>query len=175
MESASSGVLLHQATPNDNDSVARVHVRSWQQAYRGLLPDHYLDALDPVDRASRYTFGDMRSDGPVTTVAVVEGVVCGFATTGRCHDPATPDVGELFAIYVDPEWWNHGIGQILIHDARDRLAAVGCPEVVLWVLVGNARAESFYRRDGWSTDGQRRVEEVHGVSVDELRYRRALP
>lgn len=175
MGSLSSGVVLRRAEPDDNEAVATVHVRSWQAAYRGLLPDGYLDALEPADRADRYTFGDVSPGGPVTTVAVDEHVICGFATAGACGDSGTPDAGELLAIYVDPGWWNRGVGRILIRDARDRLVADGFAEAVLWVLVGNDRAEHFYRIDGWRPDGQRRTEEVHGITVDELRYRRPLP
>ncbi len=175
MGSALSGALLRRADPSDNDAVAKVHVRSWQAAYRGLLPDEYLDALEPADRTTRYSFGDVSPDGPVTTVAVDEDVICGFATVGPCRDPRTPDAGELLAIYVDPDWWNQGIGRMLVHDARGRLAAHGFPDAVLWVLLGNHRAERFYHLDGWRTDGKRRVEEVHGIAVDELQYRRPLP
>lgn len=175
MGSRSSGVVLRRAEPDDNEAVSTVHVRSWQGAYRGLLPDGYLDALEPADRADRYTFGDLRPSGPVTTVAVDEHVICGFATAGPCRDSGTSDAGELLAIYVDPGWWNRGVGRMLIGDARNRLATDGFAEAVLWVLVGNHRAEHFYRLDGWRPDGQRRTDEVHGITVDELRYRRPLP
>jgi len=175
MGSSSSGVRLRRAEPNDNDAVATVHVRSWQRAYRGLLPDDYLDGLNASDRASRYTFGDVSSLATATTVAVDGEAICGFATTGHCRDSDAPDAGEVLAIYVDPDWWDHGIGRMLIRDARDRMAAQGFPDAVLWVLVGNERAERFYRHDGWILDGQRRNEQVHGITVDEIRYRRPLP
>jgi ribosomal protein S18 acetylase RimI-like enzyme len=168
-------VRLRRAEPTDNDAVATVHVRSWQAAYRGLLPDVYLDGLNASDRADRYTFGKMGSDSPLTTVAVDGQVICGFSTTGLCRVPDATDVGEVLGIYVDPDWWDQGVGRMLIRDARDRMAAQGFPEAILWVLVGNEQAERFYRLDGWIPDGQQRVEEVHGIAVDELRYRRALP
>jgi hypothetical protein len=44
----------------------------------------------------------------------------------------------------------------------------------LWVLVGNDRAARFYRADGWISDGTRRVTEVHGLVVDEVRYDRQV-
>ena len=46
-------------------AVARVHVRSWQVGYRGLLPDAYLDGLRAEERAERYNFasGDAREIG----------------------------------------------------------------------------------------------------------------
>ncbi len=58
-------MLLRPAEPADAMAVARVHVRSWQAAYRGLLPDAYLDGLRPEDRAARYDFAteDVRAAG----------------------------------------------------------------------------------------------------------------
>ena len=169
-----SSVFLRRAEPRDNDAVAEVNVRSWQMAYRGLLPNEYLDVLDPADRASRYTFGDLDTGQPQTTVAVDGDVICGFATVALCRDEDMSSAGELYAIYVHPDWWNRGVGRMLIKDARERLVDQGFHEAVLWVLVGNERAESFYDLDGWRPDGQRRLVEVHGITVDEIRYLRPL-
>jgi GNAT superfamily N-acetyltransferase len=167
-------VLLRRADPGDELSVAQVHVQSWQVAYRRLLPDEYLDALQPADRAARYTFADVGPSRPLTVVAVNEDVICGFATIGPCRDPDISNAGELYAIYVHPDSWHRGVGRVLIHDARRRLAEQGFSEAVLWVLVGNERAERFYRTDGWEPDGHRRRQEVQGITVDEIRYTRPL-
>src|SRR5882672_8389445 len=47
------------AEPDDAIAVARVHVRSWQVAYRTLLPDDYLNQLRPEDRAQKYDFASL--------------------------------------------------------------------------------------------------------------------
>lgn len=164
---------LRRATPGDAAAVAAVHVRSWQAAYRGLLPDDVLDGLDPAAFAARYTFGRGGPDDPVTVVAEMEGSVAGFATTGPDREGET-DRGELWALYADPAWWGHGVGRRLVGDARRRLRRSGRRRAVLWVLDGNARAERFYRADGWRPDGRRRTEVVHGVRVDERCLRRDL-
>jgi hypothetical protein len=41
---------IRDAVDADADQVAAVHVSSWKGAYRGMLPDEYLDALKPEDR-----------------------------------------------------------------------------------------------------------------------------
>lgn len=167
-------VLLRRAVPGDECAVAEVHVRSWQVAYRGLLPDDYLDRLAPADRAARYSFRQDGPGSPHTTVAVGEDGICGFATTGPCRDPDKVGVGELYALYVHPDWWDRGVGRLLIDGGRCRLAEYGFSEAVLWVLRGNKRAERFYRIDGWEPDGHRRLQDVHGVTLDEVRYARSL-
>ena len=154
---------LRIAVPDDALAVARVHVRAWQAAYRGVMPAEYLDALRPEDRAPRYTFD--RPDGPRTTVAIVDGVVAGFSTI----------LGdELSALNVDPSSWTRGVGKALIARVRGDLAVAGVVEARLWMLVGNERAGRFYERDGWTTDGTRRTDTVWGVQVDEIEYRRRL-
>lgn len=153
---------------------ASIHVRAWQQAYRRLLPDDYLDALRPEDRARRYRFGDPDPRQPATVVAVLDDVIRGFATTGPSPDEDLPDAGMLHALYVDPDSWGHGLGRALIAEAKARMKGLGFEQAALWVLVGNERAQRFYAADGWQPDGTRRLQHVWGVTVDEVRYRRAL-
>lgn len=163
---------IRDARPGDELPVAQVHVRTWQVAYRGLLPDAYLDALQPEDRARRYTFGDRSPDAPRTLVALDGPELIGFATVRV--DPGEPFVGELAALYVEPAHWNRGAGLALIAAARARLAACRCRAARLWLLDGNHRGERFYRRDGWQPDGTRRSDRVWDTDVVELRFRRAI-
>jgi GNAT superfamily N-acetyltransferase len=163
------------AAPEDAPAVADVHVRSWQTAYRGLLPDAYLDELRAEDRASRYLFDSSDPGAPSTSVATVDGAICGFVTTGPSADDDAPGSGEVLALYVDPQAWGIGAGRILLEGARRRLYDQGFSDAVLWVLAGNHRAERFYRVDGWEPDGCRRILPVWGVEVDESRFRRPLP
>ena len=72
---------LRDALPADAPAVAEMHVRSWQVAYRGLLPGRYPGELRAADRAARYPFGGAPGD-PSTIVAVRDGAVCGSATVG---------------------------------------------------------------------------------------------
>jgi GNAT superfamily N-acetyltransferase len=164
---------MRDARPEDALAVARVHVRSWQAAYRGLLPQDYLDALRPEDRMTHYDFANLDAMAPATIVAVDDDTVQGFTTTGPAGAD-TPMIGELMALYVDPDAWGRGIGGRLIEEARTRLRRSGFTDALLWVLVGNERAVRFYRRDGWSTDDHRRTQRVWGVLVDEIRFHRRL-
>jgi GNAT superfamily N-acetyltransferase len=155
-------------------AVARVHVHSWQVAYRNLLPNDYLDQLRPEDRAARYDFAGVDPQKPQTIVAVEAGLIQGFATTAPSRDPDLRDDGELCALYVDPEHWGRGIGLALVSAARNRLVGLGFKEAHLWVLVGNVRADRFYRIDQWVPDGLQRTDSVWGLTVNEIRYRRKL-
>jgi GNAT superfamily N-acetyltransferase len=167
-------MLLRLAQPDDALAVARVHVRSWQSAYRSLLPDDYLEQLRPEDRAEKYDFATIDPQKPRTIVAEEDGHILGFATTAPSRDSETADHGELYALYVDPTQWGCGIGVALLAAARAHLAQAGFRNAILWVLDGNLRAERFYQRDGWASDGAHRTDTVWGVTVEEVRYLRPL-
>jgi GNAT superfamily N-acetyltransferase len=167
-------MLLRPAEPVDAMAVARVHVRSWQAGYRGLLPDAYLDGLRAEERAERYDFASTNTRAPATMVATDGGMICGFATTAAARDSDLAEYGELFALYVDPEWWGRGVGVSLISAARERLRELGFRNAALWLLAGNVRAERFYGLDGWLPDGLSRTDTIWGVTVHEVRWRRAL-
>lgn len=167
-------MLIRAADPEDALSVARVHVRAWQCAYRSLLPDAYLEALSVEERAARYTFGDPDPSRPKTILAVDGGEIRGFATTAPAGDADAAGMGELAALYVHPDHWGQGFGAALVVAARERLAAAGFRQALLWVLAGNTRAERFYQRDGWAPDGVRRSGIRAGIEVQEQRFRRAL-
>jgi GNAT superfamily N-acetyltransferase len=165
---------IRAAQPMDALAVARVHVRSWQAAYRGLLPEAYLDQLSAEDRAAHYDFATNDPAKPRTLIAEEDKEILGFASTQPSADPRLPGFGELCALYVDPDRWGRGIGVSLVEAARAQLKASGFREASLWVLMGNRRAESFYIRDGWQADGEHKQDTLWGVTVDEFRMQRKL-
>jgi ribosomal protein S18 acetylase RimI-like enzyme len=159
--------------PGDELDVARVHVRSWQVGYHGLLSDSYLSNLRAEDRARRYTFG-AGSQPHKTLVATESGVIRGFATIAQAKDDAGPDAAELNALYVDPDYWGRRMGAALESAARDSMVQLGFRSAILWVLAGNVRAIGFYESQGWESDGTSRQAEVWGISVAESRFARDL-
>jgi GNAT superfamily N-acetyltransferase len=167
-------LIVRDARPEDAMEVARIHVRSWQVAYRDLLPDDYLQSLRPEDRAARYSFGDTRPGQPATILAVIDEAIRGFATIGAARDEDRRGWGELYALYVAPEAFGTGMGRALIAEARRRLAGRGFTEAALWVLADNHRATRFYGADGWQPDGGRQPFEIGGTILDEVRYRRSV-
>jgi ribosomal protein S18 acetylase RimI-like enzyme len=171
-------VTLRDARRGDELAVAEVHVRSWQEAYRELMPADFLDALDPRDRAERYEF-EGEEGPPTTVVAVAAGAgdvesVVGFVTFGPSRDEDTVGMGEIYALYVDPGRYEGGLGRMLMAHARRRLKEQGFEAAVLWVLLGNERAASFYEREGWQPDAATRVEEPYGIVSNVRRFRREL-
>jgi ribosomal protein S18 acetylase RimI-like enzyme len=163
----------------DGDALARVHVRSWQAAYRGQLPDGYLDGLTEeiprrAERWSRF-IADAPSHRQVMLALDVGGRLMGFVTFGPPDDAELGShVGELYAIYLDPDAWGKGHGRALMDAAVTGLLDAAYTEAVLWVLGTNQRARRFYEIAGWSADGATKVERRGDVELREVRYRCTL-
>lgn len=167
--------VVRQARPGDDVAIGEVHVRAWQAAYRGVMPDAYLDSLSADERAAMWRDRIALDDLPPLLVAETGGVVVGFAAYGREH--ASPDergAGQLGAINLDPAHWGKGIGRALLREVMAALRTLGYEEAILWVVPENSRARSLYESEGWRPDGAVASEEVLGVSVTEMRYRTSL-
>jgi len=161
-------VEIRELTDADIDPVAALHVRAWQAGYAGIVPAEVLDALDPARFAARRRRQPTPS-GAHTLVAEEDGVVVGFASFGP--DRSEERAGELYAIYVDPEHWEAGVGGRLIAAARDALTP-HFAQLRLWVLEDNHRARRFYERHGLAPDGARDFYTPPGGTAElpEIRY-----
>ncbi|MFJ9712982.1 GNAT family N-acetyltransferase [Streptomyces sp. NPDC101234] len=161
---------IRPMTLDDCGRVSEIRVRGWQYAYRGLMPQPFLDGLsverDAERRRGRFRDGE---DGVTDLVAERHGEVVGWTAHGpyRDREVRTGDA-ELYAIYLDPAHLGSGAGRALLETVLDQCA--GHARVYLWVLKGNARARRFYEIAGFRADGAEEPYEVDGVPVPEVRY-----
>ena len=169
-------VVIRPARVDDADAVGEVHVRAWQSAYRGVMPDDYLDSLQAQDHATRWRDHLIAPSSEAELLVVIDDDrVVGFASIGPALDGDVPsDIGQLYAINLDPDVWGRGLGRALLSVATDRLIELGFVEAVLWVVPDNPRARRLYESEGWSDDDLRRDDEAFGVVVSQMRYRRLL-
>ena len=169
-------MIVRAATEADAGAIAGIHVRGWRAAYRGLMPDAYLDALDPDEWAQRHR-GRILIPEPGMTRWVVErkgGPVIAFAAIGPAREPwPAPNCGEVYAIYVEPDLRRRGAGRALLTRAVETFRSQGFGTGTLWVLRDNAPARSFYQAIGWRSDGAEKDFELPGfpdARVPEVRY-----
>ena len=115
-------LVIRRARAADAAPIARVHVQSWREAYRGLVPDVYLDQLSVAahERQWRRSF----AAGTWAFVAEWEQRVVGFASGGLSR--ARRDIsGELHLLYVLRASHRHGIGRALFDACHYELARCG--------------------------------------------------
>jgi GNAT superfamily N-acetyltransferase len=167
-------VRIRAATVADARSIAGVHVRSWRWAYRGLIPDGFLEKLSVDDRETKWR---ERLAEPVARFGCLvadddDGGVVGFASFGPPADaPAAPDgAGELYAIYLEEAVAGTGVGRALLAGATESLRGVGFGSAFLWVLAANARARRFYEKAGWTRDGAESTHLIDCANEPIVRY-----
>jgi GNAT superfamily N-acetyltransferase len=156
---------LRRARVEDAEAIARVHLRSWQSAYRHVFPPDLLDALPLEPRIRGWNEGLQRDEAAGDPVV-------GFVFGGPSADEA--GVGEIEAIYLDAAVWGTGVGRRLLAAAEDALLANGLEEAILWVIEDNPRARRFYEAAGWHVDGGRKSWPRMGAEPQVVRYRKRL-
>ena len=165
---------IRLAAPDDALPLARLHVDAWRAAYRGLVPDEFLDGLDVDARSAR--LGSWLAAGEAENhVAEEDGELWGWLTLDGCRDldldPQT--TGEIWGIYLAPARWRQGLGRTLCRYGEEILRSRGYAVATLWVFGGNERARRFYEAMGFFADGASKTLDF-GVPLEAVRYRKAL-
>lgn len=163
--------MIRLALADDADVLGHLHVRSWQVGYKNDFDSDFLDELDVPARIKwfRRVIG---MDTPVI-VADVDGDPVGFAMVGAAR-AGESEWGEVFSIYVHPDFWGEGHGFELLAAAEQQLSEDGFEQGLLWVLDRNHRARRFYERQGWLLSHQIKLEQIGDVQVNEVRYEKDL-
>jgi GNAT superfamily N-acetyltransferase len=152
-----TSLIVRPARVQDIAQMARVHVRCWQEAYRGLMSDAVLDDPGlPAARERMWTacLTDERYRWSRVAVAERGDQLVGIAMSGPPEDVTALWTRQLYVIYVYAADYGTGAGQAL-------LEAVIAPaeSAALWVADPNPRAQAFYRKHGFVPDGTAQVED----------------
>ena len=140
--------IIRRAKIRDAAGIARVHVESWQAAYKGIIAAEFLDKLSITQKTKERELWLMRPPpGNVVLVAEVEGEIVGFASCGRERTEHSLYTGELYALYLLPSHQGGGIGRKLVEATARVLLAQGHQAMLIWVLTEN-EARGFYERLG---------------------------
>ena len=137
--------MVRTVEPSDIPRLAEIHVYGWRYAYRGIVPALVWD----------------------------DGLLKGFVIHNTSRDDDARQAHEVQAIYVEPAFVREGVGSALLRAAEWAGTDLGRPECKLWVLEGNTRGRSFYEKNGYAPDGERKIIEEWG-GTKELRYSKSL-
>lgn len=161
--------LLHvrPAKLDDASAIAVVHDASWREAYRGVIPGRDLERI--IARRGPQWWRRAISRGSNMLVLDFEDTIAGYATYGRNRIPAMPFRGEVYELYLLPEFQGLGFGRNLFQCARRDLKRHGYSSALVWALADNERALRFYNRLGGRV--LRSAKEKFG---DEIRERVAF-
>ncbi|MFE2876171.1 GNAT family N-acetyltransferase [Streptomyces roseus] len=170
-------VHVREMEAADIEAVSAIRVRGWRAAYAGIVPGTYLDAMTvEADAGLRRESFSRPGRTSRDLVAVDDRGPVGWICFGpwRGEMPGPGRVGEVYALYVLPDLIGRGLGRALLGGAHARMKGHGFEASALWVLGDNAGARRFYERTGYQADGAAQDDVYDGVTLRELRYRRAL-
>jgi ribosomal protein S18 acetylase RimI-like enzyme len=137
---------IRKAEPRDASAIAEVHQEAWQGAYSGIIPHRTLTSMINRRGVDWWANAIRRA----TTVLVVEigGTVAGYATIGKNRARELRQQGEIYELYLRPEYQGIGLGSRLFKAAKARLADHGLRGLVVWALEDNHNALAFYAGNG---------------------------
>lgn len=166
--------MLRLATIEDAETIAAIHVRTWQTAYEGIVPAQFLASLSIQERTKLWRTAISEHHGTVVLAGASQKEV-GFISFGPSRDEDGTDKAEIYAIYVLPQFRHQGIGRELLDEAERRVEGQHFIAFTLWVLEKNAQARQFYEARGFRLDANCREETIGGSLLTELRYEKSMP
>lgn len=150
---------------DDRLAVSHVYEESWKYAYRGMIPNAYLDGIP----RGRWASG-LDAPGRASLVALDGGRIVGTCSYNASRFEKREGWGEIISLYLLPEAMGRGIGRMLLEAAVAALHRRGFQDVFLWVLEENVRARKVYERAGFHPSGATMDIEIGGRSVREMEY-----
>lgn len=139
-------VNTRRARREDCEAIAAVHDQSWITAYSGLVPYKALNRM--VQRRGPAWWTKAVDRHTIILVLEMQERIVGYATIGRNRVQTLPHGGEVYELYLLPEYQGVGLGSHLFLAARAELARRGLKDTIVWVLADNDPAIRFYTNAG---------------------------
>ena len=158
-------VIRRLRADDDRNALSRIYEESWRFAYKGIIPQDYLDSIPKGQWAAS-------ADKPnISSLILTEnGEMVGTASfcPSRFEDMA--GWGEIVSIYLLPNFMGKGYGKMLFAEAVRGLEEVGFRDIFLWVLEENTNARRFYERQGFVPSGKYLDDNIGGKPLREMQY-----
>jgi ribosomal protein S18 acetylase RimI-like enzyme len=148
---------IRSATARDVQAIAHVDIETWQTTYPGMLPDRLLISLDERQRAQQWLRFIAHRPGDAVVAFDEHDRVLGFGSCGPQRETTLPYAGEVFTLYVAPDFQGQGVGRQLLLALFQRLIRSGLYSALIWVLAANP-ARFFYERVGGRRVADRRLD-----------------
>jgi ribosomal protein S18 acetylase RimI-like enzyme len=139
-------IEVRRAKPSDARAIASTHDEAWRTAYQGIIPGAELEKLI-IRRGPDWWDSAIRKGSRIAILVFGEDVA-GYANYGRNRARSLYYDGEIYELYLRPEFQGLGFGRKLFAAARRDLGQSGLQSLVVWALSDNDPAVSFYKNLG---------------------------
>jgi ribosomal protein S18 acetylase RimI-like enzyme len=137
---------IRKAELRDAAAIADVHQDAWRGAYSGIIPHRTLARM--INRRGPDWWANAIRRAATVLVIEIGGKLAGYATIGKNRARELSQQGEIYELYLLPEYQGIGLGSRLFSAAKAKLAESGLRGLVVWALEENAGALSFYEGAG---------------------------
>lgn len=165
-----SQIKIRVAQAGDEPAIAKVHIQSWQEAYKGLIPQDYLDQLSS-ELSERIDMWKKIMTNPQRWAWVAEGPqgIVGFVLFGPPRDKNREGYIELGAIYLLASEKGKGVGFSLLSVGFNKMKDLGYKKAYCRVLENNPTIK-FYKGSGAQFSNQVKEDDIGGKNFKELAY-----
>ena len=139
-------IEVRRAKPSDAPAIAATHDDAWRTAYQGIIPGAELERL--INRRGPDWWDSAIRKGSRIAILAFGDKVAGYANYGRNRARSLFYEGEIYELYLRPEYQGLGFGRRLFTSARRDLGQSGLKSLVVWALADNEPAVEFYRTLG---------------------------
>ncbi len=139
-------IEIRRARASDAATVAEAHDEAWRTAYQGIIPGAELRRL--INRRGPAWWESAIRKGSRIVLLQFGDKVAGYANYGRNRARSLHFEGEIYELYLRPEFQGLGFGRRLFTAARRDLLQSGLKSMVIWALSDNEHATEFYRALG---------------------------
>jgi ribosomal protein S18 acetylase RimI-like enzyme len=160
-------IEIRRAKAADASLVAAAHDAAWRTSYRGIIPGPELEKL--ISRRGPGWWENAISKGSRVALLQFGDRVAGYANYGRNRARSLFYDGEIYELYLCPEFQGLGFGRRLFTAARRDLAQSGLKSLVIWALSDNDPAVGFYRALGGRAVA-RSSEKFGAKSLDKVAF-----
>lgn len=150
---------------DDPCEISGIYEQSWKFAYKGIIPQSFLDSIPHGKWVSH-----LGKDSMHHLVIDEDGWLTGTASFCASRWEQFAGYGELVSIYLLPEYMGKGRGAALMAEALKGLSDAGFDRVMLWVLEDNHRARRFYEKQGFICAEVFLENEIGGKLLREVAY-----
>ena len=157
--------IRFQTEQDDVMAISHVYEESWKSAYKGLIPQTYLEEIPKGHWANALKSGIWKN------ILMLDGEkIIGTSAYCAARDEKLNGYGEIVSIYFLPDYMGKGYGKLLFKEVLNRLHIEGYKDIYLWVLEGNNRAIRFYEKLGFKPNGAYLDDNIGGKDLKELQY-----
>jgi ribosomal protein S18 acetylase RimI-like enzyme len=160
-------IEIRRAKPSDAMAIAETHDEAWRATYQGIIPGVELERLI-ARRGPDWWDSAIRKGSRIALLAFGD-KIAGYANYGRNRARSLFYDGEIYELYLRPEYQGLGFGRRLFTSARRDLGQSGLKSLVVWALSDNEPAVEFYRTLGGKAVA-RSSERFGGRSLDKVAY-----